>query len=98
MRRGPKGRTANNRSSPRRRKSATKGPARRTLGIKPHWDERARELWYGDVLVKRYRGPAKNADIILAVFQEEGWPPAIDDPLPSGGSANSRALLKRAIH
>ena len=31
--------------------------------------------------MKRFRVPAANQEIILAAFQEEGWPEFIDDPL-----------------
>jgi hypothetical protein len=32
--------------------------------------------------VKRFRQPAPSQETILATFEEEGWPPHIDDPLP----------------
>ena len=31
--------------------------------------------------VKQYRVPSPNQEAVLTVFQEEGWPPRIDDPL-----------------
>ena len=33
-------------------------------------------------LVKHFKWPALNQETILAAFEEEGWPPRIDDPLP----------------
>jgi hypothetical protein len=48
----------------------------------PRWDAERRQLWYGDQLVKWYRQPADSQQTILAAFEEEGWPPRIDDPLP----------------
>lgn len=48
----------------------------------PHWDPHRRELRVGGVVVKRFRWPAANQETILAVFQEEGWPDRVDDPLP----------------
>jgi hypothetical protein len=47
----------------------------------PAWDAERHELRVGEKLVKRFKWPALNQEKILAVFQEEGWPPRIDDPL-----------------
>ncbi|MDH3717264.1 MAG: hypothetical protein OES79_03995 [Planctomycetota bacterium] len=47
----------------------------------PHWDRDRQELRVGEVVVKRFKAPAANQETILAVFDEEGWPPRIDDPL-----------------
>jgi len=47
----------------------------------PIWDSRARQLHYRGKLCKRFRRPARDQETILAAFQEEGWPPAIDAPL-----------------
>jgi hypothetical protein len=66
--------------------------------IKPHWDAVSRKLWYGDMLVKRFRVPAEAQCLILTVFQEEGWPSCIDDPLPCDDRSNSWHRLKKAIH
>jgi hypothetical protein len=33
-------------------------------------------------VVKEFKLPAPNQETILTAFQEEGWPPRIDDPLP----------------
>ena len=50
------------------------------------WDGSRRDLWLGDLLVKQFRSPAAAQECILATFQEDGWPPRIDDPLPCGKS------------
>jgi hypothetical protein len=47
----------------------------------PIWDNVRRELRLAEVVAKRFRRPAKNQEVILAAFQEEGWPSRIDDPL-----------------
>ncbi|MBW3597958.1 MAG: hypothetical protein KY475_11865 [Planctomycetes bacterium] len=52
---------------------------------KPHWDPVRRELRYRGVVVKHFRKPAPNQELILAAFQESGWPQRIDDPLPPAG-------------
>lgn len=49
---------------------------------RPHWNSAHRELKLDDQVVKRFRVPAANQETILAVFEEEGWPESIDDPLP----------------
>ena len=52
------------------------------LTCKPHWDPERKELRVGDVVVKHFKWMAVNQEAILAVFEEEGWPARIDDPLP----------------
>ncbi len=48
----------------------------------PHWDSKLRELRLGTALIKAFTQPSPNQETILAVFQEEGWPVRIDNPLP----------------
>ena len=64
----------------------------------PRWDPARRELWLGDFLIKRFRQPSPNQERILAVFQEEGWPPSIDDPLPYQADQDSKRRLHDTIH
>ena len=52
-----------------------------TVAARPRWIAEARELWLGDRLVKRFRRSATAQEIVLAAFEEEGWPRHIDDPL-----------------
>jgi hypothetical protein len=66
-------------------------------GIKPIWDPRRRELRVGDYLVKRFRVPAENQELILAAFQEEGWPDVIDDPLPPSPEIVPKRRLRDVI-
>jgi len=49
---------------------------------KPSWNKNHRELWYCGKLVKSYRVPARNQELVLNAFEEEHWPDFIDDPLP----------------
>lgn len=51
-------------------------------GLKPHWDTDRGELSFAGQLCKRYRQPAPNQRRVLDAFQEDGWPPKIDNPLP----------------
>ena len=68
------------------------GPA-----IPPEWDGLRRELrWVGRV-VKRFRVPAPNQEVVLATFQEEAWPPHIDDPLPGAVGVEPKRRLHDTI-
>ncbi len=51
--------------------------------LTPKWDGRTHELRLGGRLVKRFKLPAAAQELILAALEEEGWPPAVDDPLPA---------------
>ncbi|QDT02397.1 hypothetical protein K227x_07730 [Rubripirellula lacrimiformis] len=63
----------------------------------PIWDRSERELWYAEAVVKRYRVPAPNQEMVLVVFQEEGWPCRIDDPLPPVPDADCKRRLQATI-
>ncbi len=54
----------------------------------PIWDAEHHELRFGRRLVKRFSRPAPNQELILAAFQELGWPARIDNPL---GGKHKRA-------
>ena len=64
---------------------------------KPRWDIARRELRYLDKLVKRYRVPALNQERILSAFEEEGWPPCIDDPLVPVAEMDAKRRLQATI-
>jgi hypothetical protein len=63
----------------------------------PRWDAEHRELRWGGKLVKRFRLPALNQELILAVFEEEGWPAHIDDPLPVNINYDPKQRLEDTI-
>src|SRR5581483_2700819 len=65
-------------------------------GTTPHWDGRV--LRWGGRVVKRYRVPAGNQKLILDAFQEEDWPPHIDDPLPRRHGIDAPARLRGAVY
>ena len=48
----------------------------------PKYDSQLRELTFGKVLLKKFKQPAENQELILQAFEEEGWPDRIDNPLP----------------
>jgi hypothetical protein len=68
--------------APSRAKAASKPVTGRRKPPVPCWDAERRELWLGTTLIKRYRRRAQAVQLILAAFEEEGWPARIDDPLP----------------
>lgn len=50
--------------------------------VAPHWDSDLQELRINGLIVKQFKVPAPNQEMVLAAFQEENWPVRIDDPLP----------------
>ena len=66
-------------------------------GLRPHWDAQRRTLAVGDTLVKRYRQPSSVQELILAAFEEEGWPARVADPLPRRGDQEPKRRLHDAI-
>ena len=63
-----------------------------TSSLVPHYDAMLHELRLGDEIVKCFTRPAPAQELILKVFEEEGWPPAIDDPLTSANQDPKRHL------
>jgi hypothetical protein len=65
----------------------------------PTWDGTARRLLFRGQVCKQFARPAPNQERILATFQEEGWPDAVDDPLPAGKLAQTvESLNDRLQH
>jgi hypothetical protein len=65
----------------------------------PCWDGTARRLLFRGHVCKQFARPAPNQERILATFQEDGWPDAIDDPLPAGKLAQTvESLNDRLQH
>jgi hypothetical protein len=67
------------------------------LANRPHWDSATRQLRVGDVVIKEFHQPAENQVTLLTAFEEEGWPPRIDDPLPPSGGIDPKERLHEAI-
>lgn len=65
---------------------------------RPSWDLLERTLRVGPRVVKRFRQPAANQELILSVLEEDGWPPHIDDPLPPCREMNSKVRLHQTIN
>ncbi|SFI18324.1 hypothetical protein [Planctomicrobium piriforme] len=68
-----------------------------TPRVVPEWDPHRRELRYQDKLVKRFRVPAAIQELVLNVFQEEGWPDFIDDPLPPVRHLDAKRRLQATV-
>ncbi len=64
---------------------------------RPHWDADDRTLWLSDAIVKRFRVPAQNQELILSALEEEKWPRHLDDPLPPQQEIDSRRRLHDTI-
>jgi hypothetical protein len=60
----------------------------------PKWDRDRRELRLDGQLVKVFKLPSPMQEAILMAFEEECWPPRIDDPLPT----HPDMLPKRRLH
>ena len=65
--------------------------------LRPRWDSDRHRLYLGSTIVKEFRLPAANQETILMSFEEEGWPPRIDDPLPPGPDTDSKNRLHDTI-
>ena len=63
----------------------------------PTWDPEKRELHINGLTVKQFKWTAVNQEAILSVFEEEGWPTRIDDPLPPQLEQDSKRRLSDTI-
>jgi hypothetical protein len=69
-------------------------PASRVV---PLWDADLQELRVNGLIVKQFKVPAPNQEMVLAAFQEEGWPARIDDPLPPQADQDPKRRLHDTI-
>jgi hypothetical protein len=70
------------------------GHHRASRDSSPTWDRDRRELRVGPKVVKVFKLPSPMQEAILVAFEEEHWPPRIDDPLPG----HPELLPKRRLH
>lgn len=64
----------------------------------PVWSAARRELRLGDYLIKRFRWRAKNQELILSTFEEEGWPlEGVFDPMPPDPNKEPKQRLRDTI-
>ena len=64
---------------------------------RPVWNSERRILKMNGTEVKHFKWCAENQEAILAAFEEEGWPPRIDDPLPPQAEQDSKRRLSDTI-
>jgi hypothetical protein len=64
----------------------------------PNWNPDMHELRFGRQLVKAFKRPATSQELILAAFEEEGWPEVLDDPLPMNQGNDSKRRLHYTVH
>jgi hypothetical protein len=74
------------------------GSQHRNGKMVPAWDSDRRVLRFCGQVVKQFKVPAANQEMILAVFQEENWSPRIDDPLPSHDLIDPKRRLHDTIN
>ncbi len=63
----------------------------------PKWDRDRRELRIGGKIVKVFKLPSPMQESILMAFEEEHWPPRIDDPLPGHPDYHPKRRLHDTI-
>lgn len=63
----------------------------------PHWDGQRHQFRVGGALIKEFKVHSPNQETVLAAFQEEGWPPRIDDPLPPHPEIDPKRRLHDTI-
>ena len=67
-------------------------------GAAPFWDPDRQELRFAGRVVKQFKVPAPNQEMILATFQEEAWPHRVDDPLPPLADTDPKRRLHDTIN
>jgi len=72
-----------------------RGQSEKSIG--PHYDPERRTLFFSGRVVKRFRVPAENQELILLAFEELCWPRHIDDPIPVAAGIDQRKRLERAL-
>jgi hypothetical protein len=65
---------------------------------RPRWDPNRQELLLGRQVVKQFKVPAPNQEIVLSAFEEEGWPPRMDDPIPPHHEIDPKRRLHDTIN
>jgi hypothetical protein len=66
-------------------------------GRLPHYDPKRRTLFLDGQIVKQFRVPAANQELILLSLEEENWPAHLHDPLPPRPNQNAKQRLHDTI-
>jgi hypothetical protein len=65
--------------------------------LTPVWDTTQHQLRLGATIVKQYKLARPSQETILAAFDEVGWPPFIENPLPKDSHVDAKTRLLDAI-
>ena len=65
--------------------------------VVPKWDSLRRQLRVDRAIVKEFKLPSPNQEVILMAFEEECWSARIDDPLPPSPDIEPRRRLHDTI-
>jgi len=63
----------------------------------PHYRSDRRLFLWGHHVLKHFRQPAQNQELVLCAAEELGWPLWFDDPLPRRGTGNPKVRLHDTI-
>jgi hypothetical protein len=63
----------------------------------PRYDQEDRVFSWGRHILKCFRQPAENQEIVLGAAEEMGWGPWFDDPLPRQTGCNPKQRLHDTI-
>jgi hypothetical protein len=63
----------------------------------PRYEQETRQLLIGARVVKRFRQPSVNQELVLLTAEELDWPEWFDDPLPREGGRCPKARLRDTI-
>ena len=77
--------------------SMTPAPAVSGTPDAPKWNSNVGVLSFARGSSSVFLAPARNQEIILSAFEEEGWPPRIDDPLPPSRNVEPKRRLHDTI-
>ena len=64
---------------------------------RPRWDRDRHQLSLGRRLIKEFKLNSPNQEAVLMAFEEEGWPPRIDDPLVPHPDTEPKERLRNTI-
>jgi hypothetical protein len=63
----------------------------------PRYEAKPRELWVGDIVVRRYARTAWNQIAVLELFESQSWVPRIEDPLGTKFDPKYASRLKNTV-
>jgi hypothetical protein len=72
-------------------------PPNASASAKPRWDEAKRELWLGEVLVRRFDREARNQFALLAAFEAAQWDKSVSAFLDRGAFLQTIKDLNRTL-